>query len=162
MRRASVCFLAVLALWLLLFWSLEWAVVVAGLAFSLLITAALGARFPAGITKVLDLRRWFFAIIYLPYFLWYCMKANLDVAVRVIHPDVPIRPGIVKVQTSLVSEMGKTFLANSITLTPGTLTIDIDGQDLYVHWINIKTDDPEKRVAEIVGRFEPLLRRIFE
>ena len=79
-----------------------------------------------------------------------------------MHPDVPIRPGIVRVRTKLNSEMAKTFLANSITLTPGTLTIDINGQDLYVHWINIHTDDPAKRYGEIVGRFEGLLRRIFE
>lgn len=161
MRRSAVCFLVVLALWLLLFWSVHWSVLLVGVAVAVLVSALL-ARFPAGIEKLLDLRRWFFAAVYLPYFLYYCMKANLDVAFRVIHPDVPIRPGIVKVRTNLTSEMAKTFLANSITLTPGTLTIDIDGQDLYVHWINIKVDDPEKRFAEIVGRFEPLLRRIFE
>lgn len=161
MRRSAVCFLVVLALWLLLFWNVHWSVLLVGGGVAVLVSALL-ARFPAGIEKLLDLRRWFFAAVYLPYFLYYCMKANLDVAFRVIHPDVPIRPGIVKVRTSLTSEMAKTFLANSITLTPGTLTIDIDGQDLYVHWINIKVDDPEKRFAEIVGRFEPLLRRIFE
>lgn len=161
MRRSAVCFLVVLALWLLLFWSVHWSVLLVGGAVAVLVSALL-ARFPTGIEKLLDLRRWFFAAVYLPYFLYYCMKANLDVAFRVIHPDVPIRPGIVKVRTSLTSEMAKTFLANSITLTPGTLTIDIDGQDLYVHWINIKVDDPEKRFAVIVGRFEPLLRRIFE
>jgi len=94
--------------------------------------------------------------------LFYCLRANLDVAVRVIHPDVPIRPGIVKVRTTLKSDMAKTFLANSITLTPGTLTIDIDGDDFYVHWINIHTDDAARQTAEICGRFEPLLRRIFE
>lgn len=161
MRRSAVCFLAVLALWLLLFWNLHWSVLLVGGAVAVLVSTLL-ARFPAGIEKLLDLRRWFFAAVYLPYFLYYCLKANLDVAFRVIHPDVPIRPGIVKVRTSLTSEMAKTFLANSITLTPGTLTIDIDGQDLYVHWINIKVDDPEKRFAVIVRRFEPLLRRIFE
>ncbi len=85
-----------------------------------------------------------------------------DVMLRVIHPDVPIRPGIVKVRTTLTSEMAKTFLANSITLTPGTLTIDIDGDDFYVHWIYIPTDDPNERTREICGRFEGLLRRIFE
>ena len=161
MRRSAVCFLVVLALWLLLFWNVHWSVLLVGAGVAVVVSALL-AKFPAGIEKLLDLRRWFFAAVYLPYFLYYCMKANLDVAFRVIHPDVPIRPGIVKVRTSLTSEMAKTFLANSITLTPGTLTIDIDGQDLYVHWINIKVDDPEKRFAVIVGRFEPLLRRIFE
>ena len=67
-----------------------------------------------------------------------------------------------KVRTTLTSDLAKTFLANSITLTPGTLTVDIDGQDFYVHWINIDTDSAEERTARICGRFEPLLRRIFE
>ena len=79
-----------------------------------------------------------------------------------VHPDVPIRPGIVKVRTTLTGSMAKTFLANSITLTPGTLTVDIDGEDFYVHWINIDTDSAQKRTAKICGRFEPLIRRIFE
>jgi len=160
--KSVVCFVATLGLWLLLFWSLQWSVLAVGAGFALLVTATVGLRFPCGAEKSLDPRRWFFAAVYLPYFLYYCIRANLDVAVRVIHPDVPIRPGIVKVATTLSSDMAKTFLANSITLTPGTLTIDIKGQDLYVHWININTDDPAKRYAQIVGRFEGLLRRIFE
>jgi len=106
--------------------------------------------------------RWFWLLLYIPYFLYYCVKANLDVAYRVIHPDVPIRPGIVKVRTGLKSKLGKTFLANSITLTPGTLTVDMIGDELYVHWINVHTDDPKAQTAEIVQRFEGLLRRIFE
>ena len=81
---------------------------------------------------------------------------------RVLHPDVPIRPGIVKVQTELTSAMGKTFLANSITLTPGTLTVDIIDQTLYVHWINIETDDPEAQTDKLVRRFERMLKEIFE
>ena len=58
--------------------------------------------------------------------------------------------------------MARTILANSVTLTPGTLTVDIDGPDMYFHWINIDTDDARKRTEEVCGRFEPLLRRIFE
>ena len=52
-------------------------------------------------------------------FIWECIKANLDVAYRVLHPAMPIRPGIVKVKTTLKSELAKTLLANSITMTPG-------------------------------------------
>jgi len=160
--RFAVCFVMTLVLWLLLFWSLQWSVLLAGLAVAAGVAAGIGTRFPDTGKKLFAPQRWLYAIIYLPYFLWYCLRANLDVAVRVIHPDLPIRPGIVKVRTTLTSEMAKTFLANSITLTPGTLTIDVDGQDFYVHWINIHTDDPKERSAEIVQRFEPMLRRIFE
>jgi len=157
-----MCLVLVFALWVLLFWSLDPAVVGTGAFFALIVATLLGDIFPQRLTQLLHSVRWLYMLLYLPYFLYYVIRANLDVALRVIHPDVPIRPGIVKVQTTLNSEMAKTFLANSITLTPGTLTVDIDGQDLYVHWINIDTDDPAQRTKEICQRFEGLLRRIFE
>ena len=157
-----VCFGVVLILWLLLFWPLQWSAIPFGVVAAALIVIVLGQRFPKDAVKALDWRRWVALLQYIPFFAWYVLKANVDVAARVLHPDVPIRPGIVKVRTTLTTEMAKTALANSITLTPGTLTIDIDGQDLYIHWINISTDDVQQRTAEIVGRFEPLLRRIFE
>ncbi len=157
-----MCVLVVFVLWLLLFWSVDPWVLGTGAFFSLLLGAFLGVVYPDRMNRALDPRRWFYFIVYVPYFLYWCLSANLDVALRVIHPDVPINPGIVKVRTTLTGEMAKTFLANSITLTPGTLTIDIDGQDFYVHWINIDTAEAERRTAEICGRFEPLLRRIFE
>jgi len=160
--RLLMLFLMSFVLWELLFWSLNFWVILVGILLSFCITIGIGPRLPAGIEKLFNPIRWLYLAIYIPYFFYYCVKANLDVAMRVIHPDVPIRPGIVKVHTSLESDLAKAFLANSITLTPGTLTIDIDGQDLYIHWINIQTDDYQKRCDEIVGRFEPLLRRIFE
>ena len=160
--RWLLCLLTIFALWMLLMWSVDPWTIGTGVFFSLIIGSMLGAVFPQELQAFLNPRRWLFFVIYVPYFFFYCVRANIDVMLRVIHPDVPIRPGIVKVQTTLTTSMGKTFLANSITLTPGTLTVDIDGQDLYIHWINIDTDDATKRSAEICGRFEPLLKRIFE
>ena len=157
-----VSLIATLALWILLFWSVDLEVLASGVLLALLASALLAHLYPENLHKIFQPMRWVCFIIYLPYFLYFCVKANIDVMLRVINPNLPIRPGIVKVRTTLKSEMAKTFLANSITLTPGTLTIDIDGQDFYVHWINIDTDDAVRRTAEICGRFEPLLRRIFE
>lgn len=160
--RSLLCLLSVFGLWMLLNWSLDPWVIGTGVFFALIVGSLLGALFPSGAHRLLDPRRWFWAAVYLPYFLFWCVRANLDVALRVIHPDVPIRPGIIKVRTTLNSEMARTFLANSITLTPGTLTVDLDDDQLYIHWINISTDDVKRRTDEICGRFEPLLRRIFE
>ena len=157
-----VCLLSIFALWMLLFWSIDPWVIGSGVFFALIVGALVGEIYPEGFEKIADPKRWLFFLIYVPYLLYYCLKANVDVAARVVHPDIPIRPGIVKIKTTLQSDLARTFLANSITLTPGTLTIDIDGQDLYIHWINIDTDDPAARTKEICGRFEPLLRRIFE
>lgn len=97
-------------------------------------------------------------------FLWECLKANIDVARRVLNPNLPINPGIVKVKTSLKSDTGLTFLANSITLTPGTLCVDIDSEKgiLYIHWIDVKTQDIDKATQIIVTKFENILKKIFE
>ena len=160
--KLIMCVLAAFVLWMLLFWSADPWVIGAGAFFALIVGTLLREISPDGMDKALSPRRWLFFLIYVPYFFYYCLRANLDVALRVIHPDVPIRPGIIKVRTSLKGQMAKTFLANSNTLTPGTLTVDIDGDDLYVHWINIHKDDPAERTRDICGRFEPLLRRIFE
>jgi multicomponent Na+:H+ antiporter subunit E len=88
--------------------------------------------------------------------------ANLDVAYRVINPGLPINPGIVKIKTGLKTNIAKTFLANSITLTPGTMTVDIQDEYLYIHWINVKHTDVEGATKDISRIFEKHLKRIFE
>lgn len=72
-----------------------------------------------------------------------------------------INPGIVKVKTSLKSDFAKALLANSITLTPGTVTIDIEGENLFVHWLTVDTRDEHKVAKKIKGNYETQLRGIF-
>jgi len=111
-----------------------------------------------------DIKRYLWFFYYIPIFIWECFKANVDVAYRVAHPNLPIKPGIVKVKTILKSNSGLTFLANSITLTPGTLTVDVDRENgfLYVHWIKVRDKDIEGATRLIVHKFEKILKRIFE
>jgi multicomponent Na+:H+ antiporter subunit E len=106
--------------------------------------------------------RLFWFIVYLIYLLFHVVIANLDVAYRVLHPEMPIKPGIVKFKTSLKSDLAKTVLANSITLTPGTLTIDIIDDYYYVHWIYVRSIDEGIAKHGIIHGFEKLLRRVFE
>lgn len=105
-----------------------------------------------------------YAIAYLLKFLWEMIKANVHVAYLVVHPMVPVKPGIVKIRTNLTKDTAMTVLANSITLTPGTLTVDVNAekQELYIHWITVRTDDIEENTREVGGRFEGLLREVFE
>jgi len=159
--RKLILFVVLFLLWILLVWRTARQDLVAGFAVALLIALVFGSVYLSEPKRIFAPRRWLLFLCYVPYFLYYCIRANLDVAYRVIHPDLPIRPGIVKVRTRLKTDLAKTFLANSITLTPGTLTVDIRGQDLYVHWINV-SGKPETWTAEIVKRFEPLLAEIFE
>ncbi|NJF24080.1 Na+/H+ antiporter subunit E [Thermococcus sp. Bubb.Bath] len=111
-----------------------------------------------------------YAIAYIPYFLWAMIVANLDVAYRVLHPARPIRPGIVHCKTILKTNPGKLGLANSITLTPGTITLDVDGDDYFIHWIWVpdevlqakSEDEHAEHASEAITRpFEKFLKVIF-
>jgi multicomponent Na+:H+ antiporter subunit E len=108
--------------------------------------------------------RWVHAVGYFFSFLWEMMKANVHVAYIVLHPLLPIKPGIVKIKTSLTKETALTVLTNSITLTPGTLTVDInpDQGEIYIHWIDVKATEVDKCTAMIGARFERTLKEVFE
>ncbi|MGE5682770.1 MAG: Na+/H+ antiporter subunit E [Bacillota bacterium] len=112
-------------------------------------------------------QRFLLLIKYFFVFIWEMIKANLHVAYIVIHPALPVRPGIVKIKTSLTKDSARTVLANSITLTPGTMTVDINPltNELYIHCIDIKTIDPrdiETNTSQISGKFEKILKEVFE
>jgi multicomponent Na+:H+ antiporter subunit E len=186
MRRIAV-FLVSLILWYLMSWpydfrarAMDWQPLVIGVLVSAAAAAVFGRGFahrtaaPAGGGSGLHSpvqgssrrrgpSRWLWALVYLPVLFWAMLKANLDVLYRVAHPALPIRPGIVKVKTALASDSGRTVLANSITLTPGTMTVDItDDGYLYVHWINVAATDVEEATRRIVSTFERILARIFD
>lgn len=160
--KQVTCAVVVLLIWMALTWSVQWEDLLAGIIFSLLISLFVSEMYPEHLEAALSPRRWLWFLLYLPYFFYYCLKANLDVAYRVLHPDTPIHPGFVKVRTSLQSDIARTLLANSITLTPGTLTVDIDGSDFYIHWINVQGTDIEEHTEAIVRRFERIIKEIFK
>lgn len=162
MTNKLLYFILLLASWLLLTWSVDIQNIIAGAIITFLCTLTIGHLFFENIRKMFSLRRIFWFLYYIQVFLIHMVKANLDVAYRVLHPNVPIRPGIVKVKTTLTSDLGLTFLANSITLTPGTLTVDIIGSDMYIHWIYVRTEDTELQTDIIVRRFETILKKVFE
>jgi multicomponent Na+:H+ antiporter subunit E len=148
--------------WLLLTYNLSFPNIIVGLVVALITMIVFGKGFLKDYKKFYQPRRYFWMLVYLFIFIWECIKANIDVAYRVLHPDLPIKPGIVKVKTSLKTDIAKSFLANSITMTPGTITVDIIGNDFYIHWIYVSSRDPEVYSNVILGRFEKHLKRIFE
>ena len=104
-------------------------------------------------------------IVYMIWFIIVFIKAlilsNLDVARRVISPALPINPGIVEFKTQLKTNFGKMVLANSITLTPGTLTIDVIDDVFYIHWIDVQTTNPEDAFTHLAESFEKILLKIY-
>ncbi len=163
-KSRIILFLLGLLIWLGLCWPVDWQHLVIGIFVAGFVSFMTGDLFVKRPHVFKHASRYLWFILYLPFFIWECFKANIDVAYRVIHPNRPINPGIVKVKTSLKSDAALTFLANSITLTPGTLSVDIDEEAgfLYIHWINVEDKDIDKASKLIVQRFEPILRRIFE
>ena len=165
MGQKSILFIAALVVWCLFNWVPDGAHLLVGILVASIVAFVMGDLVIQRPHLMLHPRRYIiFLFHYVPVFLWEVLKANIDVAYRVAHPDLPIRPGIVRAKTSLRSDIALTFLANSITLTPGTMSVDIgkDNAVLYVHWIDVRSFDTEAATQIIVERFEKILCKIFE
>ncbi len=166
--RRLIYFVLGFVLWMLLTWpivdgQLDWQVVIAGVIAAAIVSLLFHEILPKEHHVFISPVRIFWFLLYIPVFFYYVMIANLDVVYRALHPKMPIKPGIVKIKTKLKTESGITALANSITLTPGTLTVDLtDDGYMYIHWINVKSDDVEQASKDIASKFEWFLEKIFE
>lgn len=155
LQHFALTFIFAFAFWLLLVGTLEPQEAVAGL-----LVAAVVAVLSLGRTTVFAGLRLTPAaplafVRYLGALLVALLRANLDMARRVLTPSLPLRPAIVRIKTTLQSDLGRLILANSITLTPGTLSIDIDGDELLVHWVDCPPDTDMQQVTEaIAGAFQ--------
>lgn len=96
---------------------------------------------------------------FIAYFLYQMIKANIEVAYDVVTPTFYMTPGIVQVPLDAETDVEITLLANIVSLTPGTLSLDVstDRKMLYIHSMYIK--DRESFIYEIKNGFE---RRLLE
>ena len=99
--------------------------------------------------------------LYMGVFLVELVRANVNMLRYVYAPKIDINPGIVRISTKLRTPIGRLALASSIALTPGSLVVDIEGDDLFVHWLDVKTTDPEEATRIIAGAFEGHLEKAF-
>lgn len=167
MNRLALLFLLFL-FWVMLTWTTDppeaayLQDLAVGLAAAVLVTRTVGVP-QAEPIRWLDPQRYVWAMAYLFVLAASIVKANLEVAYRVLHPAMPIRPGIVRVRTQLRSPAARTLLGNSVTLCPGTLTLDIweDGT-MMVHCIYVRSTEEGESRDQILGRFEWFLQKIFE
>ena len=161
--KRILLFILSFAIWCVFTWVPDGVELALGGGISFFLALFFGDIFYVDYRNFFKIKHLFYIIYYIPVFAYYCLKANIDVAYRVLHPKMPISPGIVKIKTNLKRESSITMLANSITLTPGTLTVDLtDDGYLYVHWINVRSDDVEQATKFIAQRFEWFLKKIFE
>jgi len=100
-------------------------------------------------------------ILYTVVFLVELVRANINMMRYVYAPRIKINPGIVRIRTKLKTPVGRLALANSIALTPGSLVVDIDDDSLFIHWLDVKTTDPDEATRAIAGAFEEHLEKTF-
>ncbi|MBF0471113.1 MAG: Na+/H+ antiporter subunit E [Gammaproteobacteria bacterium] len=160
-RDSLVLFATLLLFWMMLMGRLDGDVLLVGTIISLVITLFCHQ----GLSFFTEFRLSRQAVIagfrYYGHFFFELVRSNLRMAKIVLSPQLPINPGIVKVRTRLKSRMGRLMLANSITLTPGTLTVELEGEWLYIHWVTVTTTDIEEATREIVSGFETYLEVIY-
>ncbi len=164
----AATFVVSFAFWILLTWSFTAQELIAGAVVSLAV-ALFTSRFfirenPAWL---LNPARFFACIgFWCGTFVKELIKANVNMAKICYGGCKKIHPGIVKIPTEMKSDYGLAALSNSITLTPGTITMEVaeeEGQNyLYVHWIDVTETDPEKAGEAIKGNLERGLRRVWK
>jgi multicomponent Na+:H+ antiporter subunit E len=160
-RNFVVLFVTLLIFWIMLNNSVATDVLLVGAVTALVIAL----MFQNGLALFSEFR-WtpkavFTTLVFVVFFLKELVKSNVNVARIVLSPALPLTPGIVKVRTRLKSRMGRLLLTNSITLTPGTLTVDVVGEWLYIHWVTVDSAEVEEATAAIVGGFERYLEVMY-
>lgn len=156
--RGVLTFFLMLAFWLILSgkvdpWHLGWGIacslVVSALGHDLLFRGPLSLR-----EKAWEALRF---LAYIPWLLKEIALAALNVAILAWHPRMEelIDPRVIRFRTRLKKDLSKVTFANSITLTPGTITLEVDGDLFYVHSL-----DPKSR-AGLPGEMEERCGRVF-
>jgi multicomponent Na+:H+ antiporter subunit E len=156
-----ITFFSLFALWLLFTFNFDPFSLLLGSLFSFTISVFTHDLFIEKEEKIHEgiLPRFEFFLLYVFVVLWEIYLASFHVAYQVI--TMKINPGIVKIRTRLKSKFAQALLANSITLTPGTVTIELQKDYLYVHWLVVKSENSHKAARMIKGNYEAQLRRIF-
>ncbi len=95
-------------------------------------------------------------VLYFVWLLWSIVQSNLEVAYIVLQPKMPIQPGLLSLRTKLRNRTGHIILANSITLTPGTITVDFDDGVYSVHALA-----PGAAQSLLDAKMQSKLERIF-
>jgi len=121
---------------------------------SVLVVASISSRMKLIILDQPILQLYF--IRFIPYGFWLIfqiIKSNIDVCKRILNPKLPISPRLVTVRSSQLSNFAKVVYANSITLTPGTISIDLDDSNIEVHSLSkigaegLKTGDMDRKIT---------------
>lgn len=133
-------FCLLMGFWFLISGSIDWQHAVTGAFFALLLTLLWNQlMFEDMAPTNFSLGQLFQFFIYLFCLVYEVIKANFNVAYIVMHPDLPISPGLISFKVTLKRDLARVVFANSITLTPGTITVDLQGDRILVHAFTLET-----------------------
>jgi multicomponent Na+:H+ antiporter subunit E len=159
---------AIAVLWLLLWavwlianasWSVE--IVLIGGLLSLLVALIFTLQSDSWRSINLKPQGIYHFIAYTAVFLRELVLANINVMRLVFSPRIDIQPGVIRIDTKLRSPIGRLALANSISLTPGSLVLDVENDTLVVHWLDLQTLNREEASQIIAGPYENHLEQVF-
>lgn len=145
--------LLLFATWLLMSSNFNTENVIVGVVVSLIVAFIFKKSF---LLNAPNLSNIFYFFVYVFILLFEIIKANLQVAMVVLSPKINVNSKIISHKITLKSKIARLVLANSITLTPGTLSVDIEGDELFVHYMNYSDND------NAVTIFHKYLEKIYE
>jgi len=157
------CFIIAFAFWIYLNWTLDTQYLVFGVLVASAV-AALSSRvlFNNFQPRHLHPKRLVYLMAHFIFFLKALIISNLTVCARILSPNIRIKPAVVKIGLESNCPPVIAGVANSITLTPGTLALDVKGGAIYIHCMHAERLEPIKLKRAIVDVFERNLRRVFE
>jgi len=162
MRSKFILFVVGFIVWCLLRFPPDLQHILIGIIVALVVALLLGDIFTNRPAMFFKPQRYFWFLYFIPVFIWECVRANIDIARYIISPKLSLKPGIVRIKTSLKADISITYLANIITLTRGAITVDVDRNNgfLYLHCID--ADKKKETVKSAVNKFENIIKKIFE
>ncbi len=165
--RVRTRYLLLLGMWIILVGRLSIPTLALGLVGIVLATHLFGQIFLHGVKSrsLPDLLARALAFLRLvPVFLLEAFRAAVNLVCMTLQPKLCFKPGVIRVPTTLKNPAAITLLANLVTLSPGTLTLDFDREEgcYYIHCIDVRDLDGEAGRRALIARYEEPLRRIFE
>jgi multicomponent Na+:H+ antiporter subunit E len=156
-----VLFVILMIVWVLLNNSFQANIIIPGVIIALLISLFSIGKWDLFSEMKFSPKAIAYTLTFIGIFLIELIKSNFDVIRRVLTPSLPINPGFVEVKTTLKSKFARMVLANAITLTPGTLTVEVIDESFFIHWIDVESDEIEAASNKIVKNFEKYLEVIY-
>ncbi|MFP4661116.1 MAG: Na+/H+ antiporter subunit E [Halanaerobiales bacterium] len=168
MKQKLSTFILILIVWIIFAGRFTLDVLIIGVVASLLTTVLFGEMLFRSSNRKFNLyrslHRMMMILAFIPVFFYEAIKSAVEVSGYIFMKELSFSPGIVKVKTRLTNVTAITILANLITLTPGTLTLDFDISEraYYIHWIDVKSREEAEARKVIIEKFENWLDVIFK